>query len=149
MDFKDILEQWESSPEGRKAADESRFSRMMREKEQSDHKKAHRGYKTGKASLGALKSMKSQAELDLHGVTGNEARLMVQHFLAESVEKRLQKVRIVHGRGLHSKEGQSVLRDVVAQVVSESPNVRAFGTPPPAEGGTGAMWVILQRGRRN
>ena len=153
MDFKDILEQWESTPEGRKAATEGRFSRMLREKEENlidtEKLKVHNGYKTGKASLGVLKSMRPQAELDLHGVTGNEARLMVEQFLSDSVAKRLQKVRIVHGRGLHSREGQAVLPELVAEMVKKSPLVRAYGNPPPAEGGSGAIWVILQRGRRN
>ena len=153
MDFKDILDQWESTPEGRKAASDGRFSRMMREKEdalkQGDRSKEFSGYKTGKASLGTLKSMRPQAELDLHGVTGEEAKVLVHRFLADSVDKRLQKVRIVHGRGLHSREGQSVLRNLVEELVRNSPLVRAYGNPPPVEGGTGAMWVILQRGRRN
>ena len=153
MNFKDILEQWESTPEGRKAAAESRFSRMLREKEanliESQRVKTYHGYKTGKASLGVLKSMKPQAELDLHGVTGDVARHLVEQFLTESVAKRLQKVRIVHGRGLHSKEGQAVLPELVAEIVKKSPLVRAYGNPPPAEGGSGAIWVILQRGRQN
>lgn len=153
MDFKDILEQWETTPEGRKAATESRFSRMMREKEESlktiGQQKRHTGYKTGKASLGTLKSMRPQAELDLHGVTGNEARVLVERFLEESVGKSLQKVRIVHGRGLHSRDGAAVLKEMVEALVKDSPYVRAYGNPPPAEGGNGAMWIILQRGRRN
>lgn len=150
MDFKDILEQWESTPEGRKAATDGRFSRMLQEKEENllrlEKIKTHSGYKTGRASLGVLKSMRPQAELDLHGVTGNEARLLVEQFLRNSVEKRLQKVRIVHGRGLHSREGQAILPDLVAEIVGKSPLVRAYGNPPPAEGGSGAIWVILQRG---
>ncbi|HLW21683.1 MAG TPA: Smr/MutS family protein, partial [Sphaerochaetaceae bacterium] len=86
-------------------------------------------------------------ELDLHGVFGDEARRLVHQFLSDSVDKRLQKVRIVHGRGLHSREGRAVLRTVVEEELRTSPLVRTYGTPPPAEGGTGAVWVILQRGR--
>jgi DNA-nicking Smr family endonuclease len=151
MDFKDILEQWEATPEGKKAAEDSRFSRMMKEKEaslrQGELTPGRFGYGTGKASLGTLKSKKPQAELDLHGITGDEARKLVSEFLQDSVSKRLQKVRIVHGRGLHSREGRSVLRDVVEELLKNSPLVRAYGNPPPAEGGTGAVWIILQRGR--
>jgi DNA-nicking Smr family endonuclease len=36
---------------------------------------------------------------------------------------------------------------VVQDVLKQSPLVRSYGNPPPAEGGTGAVWVILQRGR--
>ncbi len=152
MDFKDILEQWESTPEGKEAAGKSRFSRMIEEKEESLRSATNvrvksGGYRTGKASLGTLKNRRAQSELDLHGVSGNEARQMVRQFLSESVSKRLEKVRIVHGRGLHSPKGQAVLRTVVEEELKTSPLVRAYGTPPPAEGGTGAVWVILQRGR--
>ncbi|MEA5030556.1 MAG: Smr/MutS family protein [Sphaerochaeta sp.] len=151
MDFKDILEQWESTPDGKKAADDSRFSHMVREKEeglkQSGHRDRTGSYRTGRASLGPLKSMRPQAELDLHGVTGNEARVLVNDFLSESVGNHLQKVRIVHGRGLHSPDGKAVLKDVVAEVLESSPYVRAYGNPPPGEGGTGAVWIILQRGK--
>jgi DNA-nicking Smr family endonuclease len=143
MDFEEILAQWESTPEGKQAAKDSRLSRMKQDKRQ----KQSTGYRTGKASLGVLKAMRPQAELDLHGVTGNEARVMVSDFLHESVKRRLQKVRIVHGRGLHSPDGKAVLRDVVQDVLQHSPLVRSYGNPPPAEGGIGAVWVILQRGR--
>lgn len=144
MDFEDILAQWESTPEGKRAAKDSRLSRMQQESGKTN--RSH-GYRTGKASLGVLKSMRPQAELDLHGVTGNEARELVSLFLKQSVKQQLQKVRIVHGRGLHSPDGKAVLRDVVQDVLKQSPLVRSYGNPPPAEGGTGAVWVILQRGR--
>ena len=152
MDFKDILEQWESTPEGSEAARKSRLSRMIQEREEgvrssSNLRAKSGGYRTGRASLGALKNRRAQSELDLHGVSGNEARQLVREFLSESVSRRLEKVRIVHGRGLHSPEGRAVLRTVVEEELKASPLVRAYGTPPPAEGGTGAVWVILQRGR--
>ena len=72
---------------------------------------------------------------------------MVNDFLSESVGKHLQKVRIVHGRGLHSPDGKAVLKDIVVELMEKSPYVRAYGNPSPAEGGTGAVWIILQRGK--
>lgn len=149
MDFEDILKQWEETEEGRKAAENSRFSHILKEKEdglRQSESQSPGGYKSGKASLGHLKSMRPQAELDLHGVTGAEARRMVEEFLDQSVRGRLMKVRIVHGRGLHSPQGKAVLKGVVTEVLRASPLVRAYGNPPPAEGGTGAVWVVLQRG---
>lgn len=151
MDFKDILEQWESSPEGKTAAGKDRFSRLIEEKDdglrQLDHPEKRGVYRTGKASLGVVKSMRPQAELDLHGVTAAEAISMVESFLRDSVRDNLVKVRIVHGRGLHSPEGKAVLKEVVVDVLESSPYVRSFGNPPPAEGGSGAVWVVLQRGK--
>ncbi|MGI6433056.1 MAG: Smr/MutS family protein [Sphaerochaetaceae bacterium] len=139
MGFGKILEQWESSEEGKKAAKKSRLS-SVKEKAKPP------SYPTGKAQLGALKRMKAQAELDLHGFTASEAQTEVADFLASAAAKRLLKVRIVHGRGLHSKDGKGVLRDVVESVLKESPHVRTWATPPPREGGDGAVWVVLKRG---
>lgn len=149
MDFKEILERWEASSGEGKAAGNSRLSRMIKEKDAGLHESETRtsnGYRTGRASLGRLKAMRPEAELDLHGVTGSEARSLVEAFLRAAVDKRMMKVRIVHGRGLHSSDGKAVLKEVVREVLERSPLVRAHGNPPPAEGGSGAVWVILQRG---
>ncbi len=151
MDFKDILEQWESSPEGQKAAEDGRFSHVLKEKEAGSRISAppgtHTVYHSGHASLVQLKNLRPQAELDLHGVTAEEAQRMVEDFLRESLNRKLVKVRIVHGRGLHSPDGRSVLKDVVLRTLKASPYVRATGTPAPVDGGSGAVWVILQRGK--
>ena len=151
MDFKDIFEQWESSCEGKKAAENGRFSRILKEKEAGLHReeghKPRGGYRTGRASVGRLKTMRPQAKIDLHGFTGEEARLMVADFLQASVNRCLQKVQIVHGRGLHSPDGKAIVKDAVLEVLQNSPYVRLYGNSPPAEGGSGAVWVILQRGK--
>ncbi|NLA93283.1 MAG: Smr/MutS family protein [Spirochaetales bacterium] len=148
MDFKEIFEKWEKT----KAAKKSRFSHIIAEKEaglyrgnEVEQKKS--GYLTGRSSLGKLRSMRSQDKLDLHGYTSEEARRAIKQFLEDSVAQRLQKVMIVHGRGLHSIDGKGVIRDVVRDVLDNSPLVRDYGNPRPVEGGSGAVWVILQRGR--
>ncbi|MFA5469031.1 MAG: Smr/MutS family protein [Sphaerochaetaceae bacterium] len=147
MDFKDIYEQWERS----KAASKSRFSRIIEEKEAGLHRETtprkRGGYLTGRASLGKLKAMRSQAKLDLHGYTAEEARSIIKQFLSDSVENSLQKVLIIHGRGLHSVDGKGVIKDVVKDELDYSPLVRDYGKAPPVEGGSGAVWVILQRGK--
>lgn len=45
------------------------------------------------------------AELDLHGYTADEARMEINDFLEEGREKGWHRVRIVVGKGLHSKHG--------------------------------------------
>ena len=147
MDFKEIFEQWEKT----KAAKKSRFSHVIAEKEAGLHREnetpQYSGYLTGRSSLGKLKGMRSQAKLDLHGYTSEEARQIITQFLEDSVAQSLQKVTIVHGRGLHSVDGKGVIKDVVKDVLDNSPLVREYGNPQPVEGGSGAVWVILQRGR--
>ncbi len=151
MDFKDILERWENSIEGEKAAGNGRFSRIIEEKEKDydslyEHKGRSGTYKTGRSSLGSLKRKADDDVLDLHGHTSSEAISLIEEFLAKSVASGFQKVRIVHGRGLHSEGGHSVLKTVVLNELKKSKYVRAYGNSPPEMGGSGATWVVLQRG---
>ena len=62
---------------------------------------------------------KAQTELDLHGFTGPEAELAVDRFLKQATHQNLRTVRIITGKGLHSKQGQSVLRDLIEQLLAE------------------------------
>ncbi len=143
MDFQDILEQWEKSPEGRKAADKSRFSSSQRDRISSQKRD---GYKTGKASLGNLKRKEDEDTLDLHGFTREESLAQIRGFLARCVAQGMKKVSIIHGRGLHSEGGQGVLKQVVLRELKASAYVRWYGDAPPDQGGSGATVVILQRG---
>jgi DNA-nicking Smr family endonuclease len=148
MDFKEILERWEASAEGKKAVGDNRFSLILKEKEEglAQERTKKSGYKSGKASLGRLKARKAQDYLDLHGYTSDEAELILEDFLEMSVKRRLYKVSIIHGRGLHSLDGKPVIREVVKRILRINPFVRLFGYHPPNEGGDGATWVILQDG---
>ncbi len=147
MDFKDILEKWDSSIEGKKAADGSRFSHIIEEKEGSYeqlYQKKKRGIRTGKSTLGFLKKLDDDAVLDLHGHTIEESKLLIAQFLISCVDSGFKKVRIIHGRGIHSQDGQGVLKSVVVDELQKSKNVRLYGNAPPDQGGSGATYVILQ-----
>lgn len=58
----------------------------------------------------------SGAELDLHGATGPEAREMTINFINSGLHNRFKTLRIITGKGLHSK-GLAVLPDLVEQIV--------------------------------
>ena len=62
---------------------------------------------------------KPQRDLDLHGKKGEEAGRAVRLFLLESERLNLRKVRIITGKGLHSEEGQSVLKTVTEAKIKE------------------------------
>lgn len=62
---------------------------------------------------------KPQRELDLHGKKGVEAGQAVRLFLLGSSQQNLRKVRIITGKGLHSEEGQSVLKAVTEAKIKE------------------------------
>lgn len=82
--------------------------------------------------------------LDLHGQTAEEAVANVKQFI-ESRRHRHRCVCIVHGRGLHSKGNVSVLKTRVRQYLRRDPAVLAYADAPRAEGGNGAVYVLLRK----
>jgi DNA-nicking Smr family endonuclease len=86
-----------------------------------------------------------QHRLDLHGQTLASASTSVHRFIQESRSARHRCVCIVHGRGLNSPGGVSVLKGAVRQQLTRMPGVLAFCDAPTADGGTGAVYVLLRR----
>lgn len=92
-----------------------------------------------------------QAHIDLHGMIQADAKLALEEFIVGSVRKGLRTVLVVHGRGLRSPGGMPVLKHAAAQWLSHGHMggyVLAFATARPADGGAGAMYVLLRRDRR-
>lgn len=89
----------------------------------------------------------AQDELDLHHADAARAEAMLRDFVRESVQAGLGCVRIVHGKGLHSETGVPVLKNLVDRLLRQRADVLAFHSAPPAQGGHGAVLVLL-RGRR-
>ncbi|MEO5625059.1 MAG: Smr/MutS family protein, partial [Dokdonella sp.] len=54
-------------------------------------------------------------------------------------------VRIVHGKGLRSKAAGPVLKQLTDSMLRRRADVLAFTSARPAQGGTGAVIVLLQR----
>lgn len=91
-----------------------------------------------------LTRMEPQDSLDLHGWTGKEAIRELENFLKRSKRKGLHKVIVVHGKGLHSPGGNSVLRPLVKQYLEKSPLVRDYGRAKSHSGGGGATWILIR-----
>ena len=89
----------------------------------------------------------AQDELDLHHADAAQAEAMLRRFVKESVQAGLGCVRIVHGKGLHSDTGIPVLKNLVDRVLRQRADVLAFHSAPPAQGGHGAVLVLLATGR--
>ena len=85
-----------------------------------------------------------KSEIDLHGMTAQQARRQLREFLAESVAERLQCVRVVHGKGLRSGARGPVLKQSVNQWLRQWDVVLAFVSAPAHDGGTGAVYVLLR-----
>jgi DNA-nicking Smr family endonuclease len=89
-----------------------------------------------------------QAHIDLHGATQKEARELVGRFLVESRRRGRRCVLIVHGRGNHSKDQIPVLKQAVKSWLERGQigrMVLAFATARAADGGAGAVYVLLRR----
>jgi DNA-nicking Smr family endonuclease len=83
--------------------------------------------------------------LDLHGLTVDEAVPRVKRFLDNSRHAGHRAVCIVHGRGLHSPRGVAVLKTRVRNSLREHRAVAAFADAPLADGGVGAVYVLLRK----
>jgi DNA-nicking Smr family endonuclease len=89
-----------------------------------------------------------QAHIDLHGLIQGDAKEALKTFIIASVRKGLRTVLVVHGRGLRSPGGHSILKHASAGWLSHGAiggHVLAFATARPADGGAGATYVLLKR----
>lgn len=89
-----------------------------------------------------------QAHFDLHGLIQSDAKFALKEFILASVRKGLRTVLVVHGRGLRSPGGHSVLKHASAGWLSHGAiggHVLAFTSARPADGGAGATYVLLKR----
>jgi len=86
-----------------------------------------------------------QAEIDLHGMTVSEAKPRLADFIENCARNGHLCVRIVHGKGLGSGERGPVLRNSVNHWLRKWDSVLAFVSARQVDGGTGAVYVLLQR----
>ena len=87
----------------------------------------------------------AQEELDLHGLPARTAETLLREFLRDCRVHGLGCVRIVHGKGRNSEERLPVLKNLVDRVLRHRADVLAFHSPPAAQGGTGAVLVLLEK----
>ena len=84
-----------------------------------------------------------QREIDLHGLRSGEARLALTTFIREAHKHGIRCVRVVHGKGLGSPGKTPVLKSKVHSWLVQKNQVMAFVQAKPAEGGAGALVVLL------
>lgn len=85
-----------------------------------------------------------QKEIDLHGLRSDEAREALGQFIRDCHKQGLRCVRVVHGKGLGSPGREPVLKHKVHSWLVQKNQVLAFVQAKPAEGGAGALVVLLQ-----
>ena len=82
-------------------------------------------------------------ELDLHGMNRQQAAVSVSEFLRHCRRRRRLCVRIVHGKGLGSRHREPVLKGLLRKWLVRE-DVLAFSQAPAAQGGSGAVLVLLK-----
>ena len=84
-----------------------------------------------------------QRALDLHGMRSDEARSALSAFIREACQLGVRCVRVVHGKGLGSPGKAPVLKNKVHAWLVQKKEVLAFVQARPADGGAGAVVVLL------
>jgi len=86
----------------------------------------------------------TDAELDLHGMTVAQAQDALAHFIHTSRIANDRCVRIIHGKGYGSSNRGPRLKPMVNQWLQKRNEILAFCSARPADGGTGAVYVLLK-----
>lgn len=87
-----------------------------------------------------------QGQLDLHGLRTEDARESLGQFIRDAHKTGWRCVRVVHGKGLGSPGKTPVLKGRVQGWLIQKKEVLAFVQARPAEGGAGALVVLLAQG---
>ncbi|MCB1745273.1 MAG: Smr/MutS family protein [Gammaproteobacteria bacterium] len=90
--------------------------------------------------------LRPQIDIDLHGMTVEQARVAFALFLRECRYANLRVVRIVHGKGFGSG-GVPVIKSHLVRWLRAREEIVAFCSTTPRDGGTGAVYVLLRRAR--
>lgn len=99
--------------------------------------------------IAALRKLKRggwviQGELDMHGLRADEARNALANFLWHCARHDKRCVRIIHGKGLRSKNREPVLKNKLRHWLNQRDDVLAYCQARPADGGSGAVVILLK-----
>lgn len=86
-----------------------------------------------------------QDELDLHQMNVAAASSSIRSFLEEARRGGHSCVKIIHGKGLRSGPDGPQLKRLAASLLARHARVCAFASARPNDGGTGAVYVLLDR----
>mgnify|MGYP000129386793 CR=1 FL=1 len=85
-----------------------------------------------------------QEGIDLHGQSVEEARGELFSFIQDCRARRFRCVVVVHGKSWTQGSGRAELKSFVNIWLRQMPEVIAFHSCRPADGGTGAVYVLLK-----
>jgi DNA-nicking Smr family endonuclease len=82
-------------------------------------------------------------EFDLHNMIQADAKKALHHFLHQAAKAGQRCLRVIHGKGLRSGSDGPVLKMLVDSELRRRKDVIAFVSAQPAQGGTGAVLILL------
>jgi len=85
-----------------------------------------------------------QGSIDLHGMISQEAKSYIIDYIQECKKRHLRCIRIIHGKGIGSKNKEPVLRNKVKNWLAQKDEVIAYAQAPKHDGGSGAVVVLLK-----
>lgn len=91
-----------------------------------------------------ISSLECEAEIDLHNVLKCDVGKYVDDFIEECEKAGLKKVKIVHGKGLHSEGKKSAIYQAVISCILSNTKCGKYGFCSPKDGGEGATWVMIE-----
>ena len=86
-------------------------------------------------------------KLDLHGLYARQAEQALEDFVHDALLAGARCVLVVHGKGTRSGQPGGVLKPLTHNWLRSVPQVLAFCSAMPPDGGTGAVYVLLKRDR--
>jgi DNA-nicking Smr family endonuclease len=126
MNFGDIFDKWEKTNEIHNKDLEAGSGRFSPQERRS-----------------RLRNKKPDTEIDIHGLSRDEAWMALENFFNDSKAKGLEKLLVIHGKGNHSA-GEAVLKRIVMEFIEHCPFAGESGRGKAAAGGEGATWVLLK-----
>lgn len=88
-------------------------------------------------------------EFDLHHLTAPKAKRLLHQYLHQMRAQQRLCVLVIHGKGLRSNLSGALLKSMVDLELRRRNDVIAFHSAPPAQGGTGAVMILLKAPTRN
>ena len=130
MNFGDILDKWEAG--GKRAVIDKDAEAQ---KSQAKKNMARASY---------VQNLAPQDSIDLHGMTQDQAWKALNDFVAAAKFRGLQKILIIHGKGIHSADSKGALTGLVKKFIEGDQRLGASGPADKAHGGNGATWVAVR-----
>ncbi|MCT7359009.1 DNA endonuclease SmrA [Thalassolituus pacificus] len=95
-----------------------------------------------------LGKYETEARLDLHRRTIDEARRELYRFIQECMSHDIRSVLVLPGKGDRNINDPAVLKSYLVRWLEELDEVQAYHTAQPHHGGSGAFYVLLRKSER-